>query len=246
MRNNMDLNARPETSARQRLQRSRTMSVAAAAVIVGACTASPAAAEVIVEDFESLPPYDPWNPYVNVVSDLRFRATQNGSPSFHRGGSNDGWASLDERLYDPNDVPPSFFAGTFGNRSLGTPWYDESRVNVNDVRWEVLTTTGAPFHFFGAWITSIWDNPEHLVVSGVRNGQQVFEFATSIATTPTWVSFGAEYEIDTLQFWRRNASVGSPHFIMDNFAYLPVPAPGALALLVGGATLGSRRRTHRR
>lgn len=246
MRNNMDLNARPETSARQRLQRSRTMSVAAAAVIVGACTASPAAAEVIVEDFESLPPYNPWNPYVNVVSDLRFRATQNGSPSFHRGGSNDGWASLDERLYDPNDVPPSFFAGTFGNRSLGTPWYDESRVNVNNVRWEVLTTTGAPFHFFGAWITSIWDNPEHLVVSGVRNGQQVFEFATSIATTPTWVSFGAEYEIDTLQFWRRNASVGSPHFIMDNFAYLPVPAPGALALLVGGATLGSRRRTHRR
>lgn len=246
MRNNMDLNARPETSARQRLQRSRTMSAAVAAVTVVACAVSPAAAEVIVEDFESLPPYNPWNPYVNVVSDLRFRATQNGSPSFHRGGSNDGWASLDERLYDPNDVPPSFFAGTFGNRSLGTPWYDESRVNVNNVRWEVLTTTGAPFHFFGAWITSIWDNPEHLVVSGVRNGQQVFEFATSIATTPTWVSFGAEYEIDTLQFWRRNASVGSPHFIMDNFAYLPVPAPGALALLVGGATLGSRRRTHRR
>lgn len=246
MRNNMDLNARPETSARQRLQRSRTMSAAVAAVTVVACTASPAAAEVIVEDFESLPPYNPWNPYVNVVSDLRFRATQNGSPSFHLGGSNDGWASLDEQLQGPWE-PPSVVAGTFGNRSLYTPWYQNgSRVNVGDVRWEVLTTTGSPFHFFGAWITSVWDNPEHLVVSGVRNGQQVFEFATSIATTPTWVSFGAEYEIDTLQFWRRNASVGKPHFIMDNFSYLPVPAPGALALLVGGATFGSRRRTHRR
>jgi len=53
MRNHMDLSARPETSARQRLQRSWTMSVAAAAVTVVACTASPAAAEVIVEDFES-------------------------------------------------------------------------------------------------------------------------------------------------------------------------------------------------
>jgi hypothetical protein len=85
MRNHMDLSARPETSARQRLQRSWTMSVAAAAVTVVACTASPAAAEVIVEDFESLPPYNTWNPYVNVVSDLRFRATQNGRPSFGGG-----------------------------------------------------------------------------------------------------------------------------------------------------------------
>jgi hypothetical protein len=99
------------------------------------------------------------------------------------------------------------------------------------------------FDFNGAYLTSAWNNPNYVTVSGYFGPSLLYETTVETNTAgSTWFTFNYT-GIDSLRFASSNL-----HFAMDNFTYnaTVIPAPGAVLLgSIGVSFVGwlRRRRT---
>jgi hypothetical protein len=136
-----------------------------------------------------------------------------------------------------------YAVGLRGTAALFTPYYCNPFANQNS-RWNITRVDGGDWHFFGAWFTSAWDVGQDLRIVGKNDGVTQFDVSFSISDDyQSWLSYGAGYEIDTLSIWREGWNPNDcSHFVMDDFYYSLVPAPGCLPLLFGGSFIRSRRR----
>jgi hypothetical protein len=135
-----------------------------------------------------------------------------------------------------------YAVGLRGEAALFSPYYTHDYASSAS-RWNITRIDGGDWHFFGAWFTSAWNGSGDLRIVGKKNGATQFDVGFSISSDyQSWLSYGAGYEIDTLTIWREYNPNAGNHFIMDDFAYSLVPAPGCLTLLLGGSLIRSRRR----
>ena len=135
-----------------------------------------------------------------------------------------------------------YAVGLRGEAALFSPYYTHDYASSAS-RWNITRIDGGDWHFFGAWFTSAWNGSGDLMIVGSKDGEEQFSFGSSISRYyQSWLSYGAGYEIDTLTIWREYNPNAGNHFVMDDFYYSLVPAPGCLPLLFGGSFIRSRRR----
>jgi hypothetical protein len=135
-----------------------------------------------------------------------------------------------------------YAVGLRGEAALYSPYYTYPYASSAS-RWNITRIDGGDWHFFGAWFTSAFDVGQDLRIVGKKDGATQFDVGFSISSDyQSWLSYGAGFEIDTLTIWREYNPYTGNHFVMDDFAYSLVPAPGCLTLLLGGSLIRSRRR----
>ena len=220
------------------------------ALCVSSCFAN---ASVTLIDFEIDPNADaPFYEDVGFLEDyqgLRFQCLENGVPNVHYPSewNSSGWGYYERGAWGsiPGGPIPGADVGVIGDRAAFTPFYSNQWHNPANTRWSISRVNGGDWHFFGAWFTAMW-NPGNIRVQGIKDGQTVFDYSQSISSEyRSWLSYGAENEIDTLLIWNNVSGQfdDRKHFVMDNFYYMEaVPAPGVFALGMFSLAIGTSRR----
>jgi hypothetical protein len=99
-----------------------------------------------------------------------------------------------------------------------------------------LDTKPLAIDFIGAYLTAAWNDDLSVRVEGFRLGTRVYDEVRVVDTAgPTWFEFDFA-QVDQLRFTSSggiDAGLGGfgEQFVMDDFAFQPVPEPGTASLL---------------